>query len=162
MGWNKTSAQADGSHQGTATETRWWERHPLLLSKACGHGCSPASHIGEQKQIRGWRICVPCLAEISQVINEVDSFLIIDSDDDTTLVTKLIFMCLRDGYRSCHACIGTQERVEILVRAEHRTYQTNTHHENRGKREKNSVKVAWDHNRVQQGVVLGVGGVETD
>jgi hypothetical protein len=119
--------------------------------------------MGERKRVRGWRIRVPCLAEIGRVTNEVDSFLVIDSDDDTALVAKLIFMCLTEDHRPCHACVGAQERVGILVRAEHGAHRTDAHHETGSGRGKNTAKVVWDRDGVQvEGAIFGVGGVATD
>jgi hypothetical protein len=119
--------------------------------------------MGERKRVRGWRIRVPRLAEIGRVTNEVDSFLVIDSDDDTASVAKLIFMCFGEDLRPRHACVGAQERVGILVRAEHGAYRTDAHHETGSGRGKNTAKVVWDRDGVQmEGAIFGVGGVATD
>lgn len=116
--------------------------------------------MGERTRVR---ICVPGLAKISRVTNGVNNFLVIDSDDDTALVAKLIFMRLGEDHRPCHACVGAKERVGILVRAEHGAYRTDAHHETGSGRGKNRTKVAWDRDGVQvEGAILGVGGVASD
>lgn len=133
-----------------------------LFLQSCDLGKS-ASRVGERTRVRGWRTRVPSLAEIGRVTNEVNGFLVIDSDDNTASVAKLIFMCLREDHRPCHACVDAQERVGILVRAEHGAYRTDAHHKTGSRRGKNTAKVVWDRDGVQvKGAIFGVGGVATD
>lgn len=120
-------------------------------------------HSCERKRVRSRRIRIPCSAEIGRVTNEVDSILVIDSNDDTALVAKLIFMCLTEDHRPCHASVGTQKRVGILVFAEHGAYRADAHYETGSRRRKNTAKVVWDRDGMQvQGAIFGVGRVATD
>ncbi len=67
-----------------------------------------------RKWVGDWSIRVPCPAGVDRATNEVDSFLIADSDDDAAFVAKLIFMRPREDHCPCHACVGAQEHVEGL------------------------------------------------
>ena len=66
--------------------------------------------------------------------------------------------CLKENHCPCHACIGAQERVGILVRAEHGAYRTGAHNEIGSGRGKNTANVVRDRDDGVQveGAIFGV------